>query len=312
MGTGHQVLETIANLGLTLLLFVIGLEVNLKSLLASGRTLLVTGALQVPLTLAAGCGAFLADRAHRAGRCSTGFYPALYLGVACAFSSTLLVVKYLQEHLRLDTVAGRLAVGPPDLPGHLGDRVPRAAAELRASVDSRRSSLTFVGTALRRRRRDARRALRAVARVPHRRALARARRHARARLVLRRRPLRREPRRDRAARSACTFQISVSMEMGALIAGATIATVALRLRGGLASRAPARLLRHAVLRRSRDEHPGARECERARCSPRSLAVDRDRCCATSCSCRCSTRPASTGGTRSRSRRSSRRSPSSAS
>jgi Kef-type K+ transport system membrane component KefB len=40
-----------------------------------------------------------------------GFYPALYLGVACAFSSTLLVVKYLQEHLRLDSVAGRLAVG---------------------------------------------------------------------------------------------------------------------------------------------------------------------------------------------------------
>lgn len=52
-------IDTIANLGLTLLLFVIGLEVNLKSLLASGRTLVVTGAVQVPLTLAVGCGAFL-------------------------------------------------------------------------------------------------------------------------------------------------------------------------------------------------------------------------------------------------------------
>src|SRR5690349_23947291 len=37
-------IETIANLGLTLLLFVIGLEVNPRSLLASGRTLLLTGA----------------------------------------------------------------------------------------------------------------------------------------------------------------------------------------------------------------------------------------------------------------------------
>jgi Kef-type K+ transport system membrane component KefB len=103
-------IDTIANLGLTLLLFVIGLEVNLKSLLASGRTLVVTGIVQVPLTLAAGCGLFLVIGLTGWSLLS-GFYPALYLGVACAFSSTLLVVKYLQEHLRLDTVAGRLAVG---------------------------------------------------------------------------------------------------------------------------------------------------------------------------------------------------------
>jgi Kef-type K+ transport system membrane component KefB len=95
-------IETIANLGLTLLLFVIGLEVNLQSLLASGRTLVVTGLVQVPLTLAAGLGVFMITQA---------FYPSLYLGVACAFSSTLLVAKYLQEHLLMDTVAGRLCVG---------------------------------------------------------------------------------------------------------------------------------------------------------------------------------------------------------
>lgn len=103
-------IETIANLGLTLLLFVIGLEVNLQSLLSSGRTLVVTGLVQVPLTLAVGCGAFLVV-GLTGWALVGGFYPALYLGVACAFSSTLLVVKYLQEHLQLDTVAGRLAVG---------------------------------------------------------------------------------------------------------------------------------------------------------------------------------------------------------
>ncbi len=103
-------IDTIANLGLTLLLFVIGLEVNLKSLLASGRTLIVTGALQVPLTLGVGLGAFVLI-GMSGWALLTGFYPALYLGVACAFSSTLLVVKYLQEHLKLDTMAGRLAVG---------------------------------------------------------------------------------------------------------------------------------------------------------------------------------------------------------
>jgi len=103
-------IDTIANLGLTLLLFVIGLEVNLKSLLASGRTLVVTGLVQVPLTLAAGFGIFLGIGAFGFAMLD-GIYPALYLGVACAFSSTLLVVKYLQEQLKLDTTAGRLAVG---------------------------------------------------------------------------------------------------------------------------------------------------------------------------------------------------------
>jgi Kef-type K+ transport system membrane component KefB len=103
-------IDTIANLGLTLLLFVIGLEVNLSSLLASGRPLVVTGLIQVPLSLGVAFGAFLGIGLTGWGAVS-GVYPALYLGVACAFSSTLLVVKYLQEHLLLDTVAGRLCVG---------------------------------------------------------------------------------------------------------------------------------------------------------------------------------------------------------
>jgi Kef-type K+ transport system membrane component KefB len=108
--TDRASVDTIASLGLTLLLFVIGLEVNLGALLASGRTLVVTGAVQVPLTLAIGTGAFLALGATGWGLLA-GFYPALYLGVACSFSSTLLVVKYLHEHRLLDSRAGRLSVG---------------------------------------------------------------------------------------------------------------------------------------------------------------------------------------------------------
>ncbi|HLL22947.1 MAG TPA: cation:proton antiporter [Kofleriaceae bacterium] len=106
----RESIDTIANLGLTLLLFVIGLEVNVKSLLASGRTLVLTGLLQVPLTLVAGFGAFMLLSMTGVALLG-GVYPALYLGVACSFSSTLLVVKYLQEHLLLDTVGGRLAIG---------------------------------------------------------------------------------------------------------------------------------------------------------------------------------------------------------
>lgn len=103
-------IETIANLGLTLLLFVIGLEVNPRTLLGSGRTLLLTGALQVPLTVLAAYGIFLALAPvlspHLEGR-----YTVLYFALASAFSSTLLVVRYLQDRRLLDTVSGRLAVG---------------------------------------------------------------------------------------------------------------------------------------------------------------------------------------------------------
>jgi len=106
----HASIDTIANLGLTLLLFVIGLEVNVKSLLASGRTLVITGLVQVPLSILLGFGVFLLIGMTGISLVADT-YSALYLGVACAFSSTLLVAKYLQQHLLVDTTGGRLAIG---------------------------------------------------------------------------------------------------------------------------------------------------------------------------------------------------------
>ncbi|MGB1701044.1 MAG: cation:proton antiporter, partial [Nannocystaceae bacterium] len=108
--TDQETINTIANLGLTLLLFIIGLEINVKSLLASGKTLFVSGLLQVPLTTAFGLGAFAVMGSTVVGA-TTGNYTVLYLGLACAFSSTLLVVKTLQSRLQLDTVDGRLCLG---------------------------------------------------------------------------------------------------------------------------------------------------------------------------------------------------------
>lgn len=103
-------IETIANLGLTLLLFVIGIEVNPRSLLASGRTLLLTGALQVPVTVVVALGVF-ATIAPLFGALLEGRYVAMYLALASAFSSTLLVARFLQARRVLDTVSGRLTVG---------------------------------------------------------------------------------------------------------------------------------------------------------------------------------------------------------
>lgn len=102
-------IETIAHLGLTLLLFVIGLEVNLRSLMASGKTLLISGLLQVPLTIAGGFAAFYLLRRWGLGGVD-GQYGVVYMALACAFSSTLLVVKQLQSKYQLDSVSGRLCV----------------------------------------------------------------------------------------------------------------------------------------------------------------------------------------------------------
>jgi Kef-type K+ transport system membrane component KefB len=102
-------IETIAGLGLVLLLFLIGLELDMRALLASGRTLIVTGLLQVPITVGLAFGFFTLVGALGLG--SEGIYPALYLGLGCGFSSTLLVVKVLHDRLQIDTVDGRLCIG---------------------------------------------------------------------------------------------------------------------------------------------------------------------------------------------------------
>jgi Kef-type K+ transport system membrane component KefB/voltage-gated potassium channel Kch len=103
-------IETIAGLGLVLLLYLIGLELDLHALLASGRTLILTGILQVPLSVALGFGLVALLTTLLPGAAFDG-YVALYAGLACAFSSTLLVVKVLHDRLQIDTVDGRLCIG---------------------------------------------------------------------------------------------------------------------------------------------------------------------------------------------------------
>ncbi len=105
--------DTIAQLGFILLLFLIGLEIDFKKILGSGKAIIITGLLQYPLTILFGAlsvklmiwlgigGTMLAESP----------YAAVYLGVVVAGSSTLLVVKLFQEHFELDTVPGRLALG---------------------------------------------------------------------------------------------------------------------------------------------------------------------------------------------------------
>jgi Kef-type K+ transport system membrane component KefB/voltage-gated potassium channel Kch len=96
-------IEPVAELGLILLLFMIGLEIDLRKLAATGGA-----------TVAAGVGQF--------GLCvvmGLGFAPLLgfdgmdaaYLAVAAALSSTMIVVKLLYDKAELDTEPGRITLG---------------------------------------------------------------------------------------------------------------------------------------------------------------------------------------------------------
>ena len=112
---GHVVtnaanIETIAHFGLTLLLFVIGLEIDLGQLLGSGRTIVLSGLLQFPLTVAFGYGAAVLLQLT-GWSAVAGPYLPIYVGFTLAASSTLLVVKLMQEKFQMDTVVGRVAVG---------------------------------------------------------------------------------------------------------------------------------------------------------------------------------------------------------
>ncbi|MFV1973116.1 MAG: cation:proton antiporter [Thiohalobacterales bacterium] len=106
-------IETIAGLGLIFLLFLIGLEIDVRKLLASGRILIVTGLLQYPLCVAFGVivTKLLIWLGVGGELLAAGIHTPLYIGFVLAASSTLLVVKLFQQSFQLDTETGRISLG---------------------------------------------------------------------------------------------------------------------------------------------------------------------------------------------------------
>jgi Kef-type K+ transport system membrane component KefB/voltage-gated potassium channel Kch len=100
-------IATISELGLIFLLFMIGLEIDLKKVVRSGKVILLSAAAQIFGGTALGVlffwGAGLA--------LGEGRWDALYLGVAAALSSTVIIVKVLYDKRELDTLPGRITLG---------------------------------------------------------------------------------------------------------------------------------------------------------------------------------------------------------
>ncbi|HKY09857.1 MAG TPA: cation:proton antiporter [Candidatus Binatia bacterium] len=102
----EETIELISEIGLILLLFIIGLEIDLKKLLSAGRTLLVTGISQFLVCAAAGI-----ELALMMGYRTDVNFDWLYLAVTLALSSTLIVVKLLYDKFELTTLPGRITLG---------------------------------------------------------------------------------------------------------------------------------------------------------------------------------------------------------
>jgi Kef-type K+ transport system membrane component KefB len=103
--SSRESVATISELGLIFMLFMIGLEVDMKKIVRAGSAILLAGGIQLLGSVALGIVFFTAI-----GPALTGF-DALYLCVACALSSTVIIVRVLYEKRELDTLAGRITLG---------------------------------------------------------------------------------------------------------------------------------------------------------------------------------------------------------
>jgi Kef-type K+ transport system membrane component KefB len=96
-------IELLADLGIAVLLFLVGLRLDLHLIRTTGPVALATGLGQVVFTSAIGYGIAIA----------LGMSPvtALYVAVALTFSSTIIIVKLLSDKREIDHLHGRIAVG---------------------------------------------------------------------------------------------------------------------------------------------------------------------------------------------------------
>ena len=102
-GIDRGVLESLSNLGIAFLLFLVGIELKLEDLKSVGKAALLTGVGQIVFTALIG---FIILSA-------LGFSPvvALYVAVAITFSSTVIIIKLLSEKHDLQSLYGKIAVG---------------------------------------------------------------------------------------------------------------------------------------------------------------------------------------------------------
>lgn len=96
-------IHLLSELGITVLLFLVGIKLDLKLIRSLGMVSVMIGLGQIIFTASFGCAIGLA--------LGLGPIASLYVGVALAFSSTIIVVKMLSDRREIDALHGQIALG---------------------------------------------------------------------------------------------------------------------------------------------------------------------------------------------------------
>ncbi len=101
--TNHELIANLSEIGIAFLLFMVGLELEIKKLKDMGFVSSVAGTVQMVSVFLIG---YFVTK-------FLGFQniEAVYLGLVIAFSSTMIVIKILSDNLETNTVHGRLTIG---------------------------------------------------------------------------------------------------------------------------------------------------------------------------------------------------------
>ena len=101
--TAHDQIDLLAQVGVAILLFVVGLKLDLQHIRHIGPVALATGLGQLTFTIVFGFIIILLM--------GKSTMEALYVAVALTFSSTIIIVKLLSDKREIDSLHGRIAVG---------------------------------------------------------------------------------------------------------------------------------------------------------------------------------------------------------
>lgn len=98
-----EILHGLSDIGITLLLFMVGLDLDISQLKRIGKAAVYAGIGQIVFTCLAGFGLVWLLGINSVS--------AWYMGIALTFSSTIIVIKLLTEKKDLQSLYGKLAIG---------------------------------------------------------------------------------------------------------------------------------------------------------------------------------------------------------
>lgn len=101
--TAEEAMDLLARMGISILLFLVGLRLDVHVIRRMGLVAISTGLAQILIT--GGLGVILCRIL------GMGLLTAVYVGVALTFSSTIIIVKLLSDKHEIDALHGKLAVG---------------------------------------------------------------------------------------------------------------------------------------------------------------------------------------------------------